>query len=249
MLIAPYWTLDTLFPPTGATTAWTETPVNSQNWVPNGHAIVASTSRFASGRRTEILLPNLQAVGTNISPIATFYIFNNGWRRQGVSYTEDHGGTQLNPDSYFIVRHPVTVSYSTIYRCLGDVEMGAFTIPLTVRASVAQDNAIGLPRPVNITLNALGLVPSAFVASTSRFASGRKDELLVFNNASSSFNKAPDRTYYYFNAGWRKQGMSYLTDFGTDTIPAGGGFLIRKAPGNIDSTAFWTTPAISTVTP
>lgn len=253
--IAQYWTLDTLFPPaaaagvTGPTTSWTETPVGSGIWLPNGHAIVASVSRFASGRRTEIRLPDLEAVGVNIAPSTTFYIYNSGWRKQGVSYTEDHGATQLNPDSYFIVRHPSMVSHSTIYRCSGDVEMASFTIPLTVRASVKQDNAIGLPRPVDIALNDLGLLPGAFVASTSRFASGRKDELLVFNNASSSINKAPDRIYYYLNSGWRKQGESYLTDFGTDTIPAGGGFLIRKAPDNIGSTVFWNIPEIFATTP
>lgn len=238
VIIAKYWTLNELFPPAGATTSWSGTPL-----VPNGHAIVASTSRFASGRKTELLLPDLQATGTNIAPNKTYYVFNSGWRQQGASFTEDFGAIRLTPDAYFIARHPSSVTSPTSFRNLGEVEMGTFAIPLSTHTTLYQDNAIALPRPLDVPLNALGLVSGAFVPSTSRFASGRKDELLIFNNSSSAFNKAPDRTYYYFDSGWRKVGESHLTDFGTDVIPAAGGFLIRKAPDPSGNTVFWNNPA------
>ena len=244
VLIAEYWTLDELFPPAEATNSWSGDPP-----VPNGHAIVASTSRFASGRRTEVLLPNLQGTGTNIAPNEAYYILSSGWRKQGAIYTDDYGTTTLTPDAYFIVRHPSSVTSSTTFRSIGEVETGSFAIPLSTHATLYQDNAVALPRPVDVQLNALGLVPGAFVPSTSRFSSGRKDELLVFNNSTSAFNKAPDRTYYYLNSGWRKQGESYTVDFGTDVIPAGGGFLIRKAPDPAGTTVFWNNPASYTVTP
>lgn len=159
-------------------------------------------------------------------------------------YTDNFGATIMYPDKYLTVRHPSSVAYSTVFRCLGEVEIGSFAVPFRTRPSETQDNSVGLPRPVNVALNDLGLTAPAFVASTSRFSSGRKDELLVFDNATSAFNKAPSRTYYYFNSGWRKQGESYLTDFGTDSIPAGGGFLIRKAADGVGSTMFWNNPAI-----
>lgn len=230
VVIAEYWTLDSLFPPALATTDPTTT----------GHAIVASTSRFASGRLTEVLLPDLVGVGTNIAPIQTFFIYNGAWRKQGQAITSDFGSSILYADTYFIVRHPAAVTSSTTFRCLGEVELGNISIPLSTNAAAYQDNFIALPRPVAVTLDSLALVPEAFVASTSRFASGRKDELLVFNNIVNAFNKAPDVTYYYFNGAWRKHGQDYTVDFGLDTIPAGVGFLIRKAPNA--STIFWKNP-------
>lgn len=231
LLIAEYWTLDSLFPPALATT----------NPGTTGHAIVASTSRFASGRMTEILLPNKLATGTNIAPNQTFYLLNGGWRKQGESHTLNFGDTELHPDSYLIIRHPSTVTVATVYRCLGEVELGALTIPLSTDPAVYRDNFVAIPRPMPIPLDDLNLVPDAFVESTNRFASGRKDELLLFDNQVGAFNKAPSVTYYYFNGAWRKQGQPHTEDFGADVIPAGHGFLIRKAPAV--STAFWTNPA------
>lgn len=230
VLIAQFWTLASLFDPALATT----------NPATTGHAIVASTSRFLSGRMTELLLPDILATGTNIAPNQTFFIFNSGWRKQGEAITSDYGDSVLEPDTYFVVRHPPAVTSPTTYRCAGEVEAGNMTIVLNANPSVHQDNFIAIPRAADSTLDSLSLAPFAFVPSTSRFLSGRQDELLVFNNATSAFNKAPDRTYFYFNGAWRKQGSDHTVDFGGDLIPAAGGFLIRKAPAQ--SSSYWTLP-------
>jgi uncharacterized protein (TIGR02597 family) len=100
-----------------------------------------------------------------------------------------------------------------------------------------------LPRPVDTTLNNLNLGgTAAFVTSTSTLAAGRRDQLLVFSNASVGQNKAPATTYYYNGGIWKKNGAGN-TDFGTDIIPAGVGFIIRKYTGT-GATANWdNTPA------
>ena len=240
VIIAAYWTLDSLFPPTGATTSWTETPAGSGNWVPNGHAIVASTNAFSSGRRTEILLPNLTGVGTNLSSSGTFYLFNGGWRKQGQSVTSNFGAQVLYPDNYFTIRHPLAVAHATTFRSLGEVETKSFIIPLNTRSDGKQDNFIGLIRPVGLRLQdlALGGTP-AFMTSESAFSSGRRDELLVFNNQLAAQNKSASATYYYFNGAWRRQGQPVTTDAGSDIIPAGWGFLIRKYQVSGGLTAYW----------
>ena len=236
ILLAAYWTLNTLFPPADATTDPATTKI----------AIVASTTRFTTGRMTELLLPDLQGDGTNLAPNQTFYILSGVWRKPGDT-TTDYGTTRIHPDSYFIVRHTSRVTAGTTYLCLGEVEMGNFGIPLSTQSTTGlntrQDNFVAVPRPINLTLNQLGLVPDAFVASTTRFTTGRKDELLVFNNASQAFNKAASATYYYYNNAWRKQGADYTIDFGTDVIPAGAGFMVRKAPTAGGVTSFWKNPA------
>jgi uncharacterized protein (TIGR02597 family) len=231
VLIAEYWTLDTLFPPAQATTDPATT----------GHAIVASTSGLASGRRTELLLPSLTGVGTNLAASATFFIFNNAWRRQGQAINSQFGGQVLYPDTLFTIRHPLAVTSPTTFRCVGDVELRNFTIPLRSRTDGRQDNFVALIRPVNVALDDLNLAGSnAFISSTSAIASGRRDELLVFNNAAALRNKAASATYFHFNGAWRKQGQAATLDFGRDEIPAGAGFLIRKFQTTTGETVFWT---------
>ena len=231
VLIAEYWTLNTLFPPAQATT----------NPLTTGHAIVASTTAFPAGRRTEILLPNVTGVGINLSASGTFFIFNGGWRKQGQAVTSDFGLQQLMPDNYFSIRHPSAVTSSTTFKALGEVELSVFSIPLNTRVEGKQDNFIALLRPVNMTLNGLSLGgTSAFVSSTTAFPAGRRDELLVFDNAVAARNKSASATYFYFNGAWRKQGQAVTANFGGDTIPAGVGFLIRKYQTAGGETVFWT---------
>jgi uncharacterized protein (TIGR02597 family) len=247
IVIAAYWTLNTLFPPLEATTNFTENPPGSGNFEPNGHAIVASTSRFSSGRMTEVWLPDLETRGTNIAPNQTFYIYDNGWRKQNESYLLDFGDTQLHPDIYIIIRHTEFVQADTVFKTSGEVELGSMTIPLSTNnlnvLNDYQDNFVAIPRPVPVTISQLGLHPGAFEESTNRFASGRKDELILFGHDQVAFNKTAVATYYYINqdtnVGWRKVNESHLVDFGNDPVPAGFGFMVRKAPTEDGATSFW----------
>lgn len=228
--VTKFWTLAELFVPAQSTTNPTTT----------GNAIVASTSSLASGRRTEVLLPNTTGTGVNLASTDIYYIFNGAWRKAGQPATTSFDATQLWPDNYFIIRHPVAVTSNTTYTATGEVETGNFSVALTTRNSVRQDNFIGIPRPIDVSLDGLSLGnTSAFLTSTSSLASGRRDELLIFDNALAARNKAPSSIYYYFNGAWRKAGQPATTNFGTDLIKAGSGILIRKYQVSGGPTQFW----------
>jgi uncharacterized protein (TIGR02597 family) len=226
--ILKFWTLNELFNPAASTTD----PLTT------GNAIVASTSQLAAGRRTSVLLPDMTSAGINLAPTTTYYVNGGIWKKQGSGAT-DFGGDQLWPDSYFIIRNPSAVTSPTTYTVTGEVEVGEFDVALGTQAGTSQDNFVGIPRAVDVALNDLNLGgTAAFVDSTSQLAAGRRDQLLVFNNAASGQNKAPVTTYYR-NAGlWKKQGGG-ATDFGADVIPAGSGFIIRKYQSGTGATANW----------
>ncbi len=232
ILVAEYWTLDLLFPPAQAT----PDPLTT------GHAIVASINTLASGRRTEVLLPDQVSIGANLAPNQIFYIYSGAWRKVSKPSTENHGPTPLLPDTYFIVRHTVNVTAGTTYKCAGEVELGVLAIPLSTQTTVTQDNFVAIPRPIDVTLTDLELVAPAFVASTSHLGSGRKDQLLVFNNELQARNKAASASYYYYAGDWYKVGTQGVT-FNDAVIPAGAGFMVRKAKTADGATVFWNNPA------
>ena len=229
--VIPFWTLASLIDPSTATTD----PLTTTN------AIVASTSTLAAGRRTQILIPDFVSAGTNLSPAVTYYIHGGIWKKNGDNNVS-HNADQLWPDTYFIIRNPVAVTSGTTYTVSGSVEPYAINVPLLTQAAIAQDNFNALPRPIDTTLNALGLGgTSAFMASTSTLAAGRRDQLLVFPNATAALNKSPSATYYYNAGTWKLHGGG-STDYGTATIPAGAGFIIRKYQSGTGATATWTNP-------
>jgi uncharacterized protein (TIGR02597 family) len=218
--VLKFWTLNELFSPAAST----GDPLTT------GNAIVASTSTLAAGRRTQVLIPNLIGVGINLAPTTTYYVHSGLWKKVGSGNT-DFGSDQLWPDTYFIIRNPSAVTSQTTYTIAGQVETNEFDVGLATQVAGSQDNFVGLPRPVDVSLNSLNLGgTSAFVSSTSTLAAGRRDQLLVFNNAAVGQNKAPATTYYFHSGIWKKVG-SGNTDFGNDVIPAGSGFIIRKFTG------------------
>jgi uncharacterized protein (TIGR02597 family) len=229
--IIKFWTLAELFKPADSTILASTT----------GNAIVESTSQLIAGRRTQILIPNYAAVGTNASASDVYYENANIWKRVGDGAT-DKGAVQLWPDRYFIIRHPSTVTQSTFYTTTGEVEGDDMGIALATRAAGAQDSQISLVRPVDVTLNGLGLGgTSAFMSSDSQLVAGRKDQLLVFNNAIAGQNKSASTVYYYHAGLWKSVGGG-ATDRGTDVIPAGTGFIIRKYQTVSGVTAVWENP-------
>ena len=244
VMIAEYWTLDSLFPPVaspgvqGPTTSWTETPAGSGNWVPNGHAIVPSTNTLGTGRRTEVLLPNLDAIGTNNPPEGRYYIHSGIWKKSNAGNT-DFGTTIIFPDTHFRISHPTTVPYATTFRAAGEVEMAVTIIPLSTQQTTSQDNYVAVPRPLPVTLNALGLLGTpAFMASTNTLGTGRRDELLVFDNFHQLQNKAPSAVYYVHGGIW-KLNNGGNADRGLEVIQAGAGVIIRKYQTATGATVFW----------
>jgi uncharacterized protein (TIGR02597 family) len=230
VIITKLWTLGELFVPSASTTLAATT----------GNAIVASTSGIPAGRRTEVLLPDTTTAGINLASSGTFFIYNGAWRKVGQPITNSYDTIQLWPDNDFIIRHPSTVTAATTYTASGEVDSTNFVVALTTRAASKQDNFIGLPRPIDVSLNGLALGgTSAFLTSASGIPSGRRDELLVFNNSVASKNKAPSATYFYYNGAWRKSGSVVTTDFGTSLITSGSGFIIRKYQVTGGPTQFW----------
>ncbi|KAB2637827.1 MAG: TIGR02597 family protein [Verrucomicrobia bacterium] len=226
--VIPFWTLKTLFDPTVSTTDPTTT----------ANAIVASTSTLAGGRRTQLLVPDLVTAGTNLSAASVYYAHSGLWKQPGQGNT-DFGNTQLWPDTYFILRHPSTVTSNTAYTISGSVDMAAFNVNLATQAATAQDVAVALPRPVDVTLNQLNLGgTTAFMNSTSTLAGGRRDQLLVFDNTVTAQNKSSAAIYYYHAGLWKQPGQGN-TDFGTNTIKAGTGFIIRKYQSGTGATSLW----------
>jgi uncharacterized protein (TIGR02597 family) len=216
ILVVPYHTLATLFPATDANVSF-----------------IASPSQF--NRQTQILIPNFAAAGINQSTGATYFYLNGAWRKFGQPTTDDHGDDVLLPTGYFTLRNAGT---GTNLTALGAVLVKKEAIPLATLTSGPQDNAVSIIRPVNVTLDNLGLITSgAFASSPSQF--NRIDQLFVFDNAASGINKSASGTYYYANGHWRKFGQDPTADFGPDVIAAGTGFVIRKGATVDGATQFW----------
>ncbi len=228
LAVLKFWTLAELINPATATTDPLTTP----------NAIVASLSTALGGRRTEVLIPSLSGVGTNLAPTVAYFIHGGIWKKAGAGNT-DFGTDQLWPDSYVIIRNPAAVTADTKYTIAGEVEPNEFDYPLATQSAIKQDNYISLIRPIDVSLNGLGLAnTTAFLASTSTALGGRRDELLVFDNAAAARNKAPSASYFVHAGIWKKAGGGN-TDFGTDVIPAGQGFIIRKYQSGTGETFNW----------
>lgn len=225
LVIARFWTLDTLFPPAAATADPATT----------GHAIVKSLNTL--NRNTEVMLPDLATPGINLPPSRKFFIVGDpaAWKEATTGFPPA-GSVILWPDTYLVIRQPTALASATSYKISGEVEVGTFAIPLSTSATGKQDNFVAIPRPINVALTDLGLISSgAFIPSLNTL--NRADELFVYDNALALRNRTPSAKYFYYSGTWRKVATGFpVAD--TDIVPAGAGVIIRKAQSN-GSTVFW----------
>ena len=208
--VIPYWTLATAFP--------------------QGKGVIASAVSFS--RKTEILIPNVNGVGINLSPGLAYYFLTNAtfpngiWQQVGALTTNKNDDVLL-PDNYFIVRH--NTASNTLFTASGSVPVSKLTVPLVAENFTKQDNFVALTRPVTNSLNESGLIQSgAFIGSPTTFS--RTDELLVFDNSVAAKNKAPSDRYFYLSPSntWCKVGFG-TTDMGNEPVfTPGTGVIIRK---------------------
>lgn len=216
--IIPNWSLKTLFPATDANVSFTPT---------------TSTAQY----KTQVRVPDVSASGINL-PYTTYFYSDNaapgqvGWRLEGDN-TTDRGDDPLLPDSHIVVRN-INGAPTLPLVNLGSVLLKKFTTPLLTSTTTQQDNPAGLLRPLDVSLNATGL-------NIADGSFGPNDQLLLFNNAQVGINKAPSVIYTQVNVPngpWRRVGDAN-TDRGSDIIPAGVGFIVRKgvSDGQPD---FWT---------
>ena len=218
--IIPNWTPNTLFPAASANVSFTPT---------------SSPPTY----KTLIQVPNYSGAGINLSYATTYYFnqSNNRWQIVNDNTNADHGDDQFLPDGYLVIENANGAPTLPLIN-LGAVLSKQVTTPLLTSAGGQQDNPVGMIRPLGIALNATGLGPAngSFVAN---------DQLLVFDNTQIAFNKSPAATYYYDttvgnSGGWRLTGDSRPNDRGSDIIPMGSGFIVRKAQTGAGQPAFWT---------
>lgn len=238
--IIPYHTLGSLFPDSAAGVAFHPAP---------GPGAL---------RPTEILFPKYGGVGTNVAADDIYFYLDSAdqWRKVGDPGV-NHDAAALANGGYFIQRNRniggVTNS-ATKLTSLGGVLYKKLTLPLETNppgpGNRKQDNYVSVIRPVDVTLDNLGLISSgAFVDSPSGPAV-RTDDLIVFNNAAAGFNKAAFAIYWNEDGVWRKVGDPVpRPNRGTDVIPAGTGFLVRKGAVTGGPTIFWPNAATYTNTP
>ncbi|MEP7015200.1 MAG: TIGR02597 family protein [Verrucomicrobiota bacterium] len=237
LVVIPYWTPATIFPASDANVSFTPT---------------TSTATY----KTELLVPNNAAAGTNL-PVTTYFFSNNvngisgnvGWRLVGDN-TTNHGDDPLLASSYFVVRN-LNGAPTLPVKGIGGVLTKKLATALRTSASGQQDNAVSMVRPVDVTLNQSGLSPvdGSFMATPPRLLSrgtgvALKDQLLLFDNTAAAYDKQPSATYYYSEgpgklAGWKLVGDGSV-DHGDDFIPAGSAIVIRKAKTAGGATVFWT---------
>ncbi len=212
ILLIPYWTPATIFPATDANVSFTPT---------------ASPPTY----QTLLRVPNYSASGINLPYSAEYYFNNNAWQR--VNPAGDGSDDPLLPDGYFVVRNANGTPTLPLTN-IGSALLKKLALPLTATGQ-QQDNPVSMLRPVKVALDATGLGPG-----DNSFGTG--DQLLLFDNNASGFDKSPSSIYYYDTQaaipGWRLTGDSTSSDRGADIIPSGTGFVIRKAAGG--QSAFWT---------
>lgn len=215
--ILPGWTLDALFPPATQTT------------------FHASTGNLASTRGSELLLFDLNTVGSNLAPSRTFFVTGTQWIEAG-PFTEA-GDEVIAPGQAFIVRHPSGVA-ATAFVAAQQVYGEAVAVSLPVSTTTARDTMLALPRPVPATLEDLDLSPAVFTESPSTAANDRRDQLLVFDNASVGRNKEPAAVYFRTGGQWVRDAAGFPPS-GSVSIEPSAGLLLRKAAGSSEIVLHW----------
>jgi uncharacterized protein (TIGR02597 family) len=209
MEIVQYWTLGTLYPASQA-----------------GVSFTASPTVFSI--KTQMLFFDATSTGINRSASAIYFFLNGHWRKVG-DVSNSYDNTIIFPDTYFVQRNSTS---ATVLTCVGRVQPGFLGTILTATSSVQNDNFVALAYPVNVTLSSSGLASSGFTATTSVFHIN--DEILWFDPSSTGINHSANAIYFYYNNAWRKVG-DVANDYGATVLPAGSGFIIRKAANGATS--------------
>jgi len=214
--INEYWTLGTLFPPSTQT------------------AIVESTNILLSGRRSEILVPDLLGVGRNRAPRDIYYLVTDGWRKAGEAQTSFDNQVIL-PGTFIIIRQHADAGPRS-FTLSGHVPMEHQAHYLFEESGIIHDNILTHGRPVGVRLADLGF-GEEFKDSLSNLLSGRRDELLVWVNPAPR-NPAPDAIFFRVDGVWRQSGVVGAAD--DFVIEPHMPFIVRKRPAPESRTALWT---------
>jgi uncharacterized protein (TIGR02597 family) len=215
--IAPYWTLNTLFP-AGAGVGSTNDP----------------------GEVTSYLLRQDQAsTGLNRAPNTLYFYFADpGGEVSGWYNNDDLGAGPQNdqviyPDEFYLIRNltgsPVTATLT------GTVPSVAPATNL-IQAASDNDNYLANPVPVDQTLEETGLRQSGAYTPTSD-PGEVVDYVLLYDDLGTGINKAPSKVYFYFaDPGQEVSGWYDNDDLGAGPqtgklVKAGNGIIVRKKGG------------------
>lgn len=216
--IIPHWTLETLFPKATQTT------------------IHVSTSKLSTGRKSRILFFDDSTGGIALAPNRVYFLTAAGWFQSdaGLPAADD---VIIPPGKAFVIRHPAT-ELATQFIPHQMVVESSYSTPLQARSAGAQDNVIGLMRPVPVKLLDLDLA-ATFEESASNDSGDRADELLVYDNVAAAVNKQPATTYFRVSGEWRKDDGSTYPASDMDEISPSTGLVIRKSASTADETLHW----------
>jgi len=222
--VVPYWTLNTTFP-------------NGQGLYPTTNATIPQSL---------VMLPNQTKPGINLPVAASYYYYtgNGGpaWRKSGDTSGAQYPDVVLSPDTYFIVRLPLSTANTTL-TLPGDVPMSRLEVIVNnLKALTRQDNAVAMPVPEDITLSTANLYPDVIAGSATL---APMDTLLVFDPKVIKQNKPATAVYFYYTGslyggpGWRKTGNATTIYNNAPVIAAGQGFIIRRGARSSAGTVFW----------
>ena len=214
----PYWTLNTLFPPSDANVSF-----------------VPSASQLGGNRRTQIMIPNFSGSGINRAAALTFFYNASANVADWVSTSATAvkaGDTIIPPDQYLILRNTGGTPRVLTQTVAGSLVVSPFATYLsteiisTNNRTGQNDNYLGFPRATDYRLSQLGFTDNNFFQSISKLGGGRRDTLLVYSTTGSGINRAASKTYFRFSGSWYDTGnTSNPVD---PVIPAGSALCVRK---------------------
>jgi uncharacterized protein (TIGR02597 family) len=206
--VHPYWTLNTLFPPSDANISF-----------------VSSPSAFL--KRTQLLLPDTIGNGINRSANRTFFYLNSlsDWVST-TSISIKAGDTIVPPDQYLIHRNTGGTPSNLAHTVAGSLFVSQFVTYLSTMNVGPNDNYISFPRATDYTLSELGFTDKNFVQSTSKISSGRRDILYVYATTGSGINRSASKAYFKYNGAWYD--TANVTASVDPVIPAGSALCVRK---------------------
>lgn len=216
--VIPFWTLATLFPKDTQST------------------VHESTGKLAPTRKTRVLFFDDVSQGADLAPDRIYFLTSEGWFRSGRGFPAADD-TVVPPGKALVIRH-LTGDASTPFVPRHLVFDGDHTTPLKTQIAASQDTATALVRPVPVKLSDLDL-DTDFSNSASTAAGSRSDELLLFDNVATGYNKQAATTYFKVAGKWHRDDGSTYPVADDDAIPSSTGILIRKAANGSGATLLW----------
>ena len=218
-LIVPHWTLASLLPPLTQTT------------------LHPSTGDLLPQRGSEIHFYESSSTGVELAPERIYYVTSSGWFQSAVgSPTADN--VIIPAHSAFVIRHQLGAA-DTSFRPAAHVDVNASSVLLSRQKGAPQDNVLAIIRPIPIRLGDLGFSRTSFVDSSTTAESTRKDEVIIFDNATAAHNKDEQARYFRYRSQWRlDNGVDYpVSDY--VELPAGSVVIVRKSSATSDAPVAW----------